>query len=316
MAPSATVVPTASAGGGGYGNGTTFSISLYNEAGESVKHLVVDQPAGSILGDFTVQNPAFAPRAGQQALILLNGQTYIWNGDNDNGQHVNSGLYWIKLVYRDSYGNVTAYIHSVVVLAVGNEVRVRIFNSAGEEVRTLLAYAYGTSQPTRIQPDKSTLVVGGVAPSDTITFDLGGLSVAWDGKNSLGQRVDSGVYTVQLESDSMGGVLHVGTTSVTVINVAGSVLGGARILPNPVPAGVQRFALVMPSAPAGTEVIGRLYNLAGELIHSSTNGMNPQRLNFDLNGRQVSGGVYILAVTARAPWGMVERQNYKLVMVR
>ena len=35
---------------------------------------------------FKVQDPAFAPQAGQQAIIIVDGVTYLWNGSNDNGQ--------------------------------------------------------------------------------------------------------------------------------------------------------------------------------------------------------------------------------------
>lgn len=282
-----------------------------------MKTVALNEPVSGTLGDFSVQNTTFAPAAGQQAYILVDGKTYLWSGDNDNGQQVSSGLYWVKLFYTDSYGNVTAWIHEVVVLAVGNEVRVRIFNSAGEEVRLLAAYAYGSQQPTRLVPDATSMTFSSDPSTPSkLNFDLGGLSVAWDGTNSLGQRVDSGVYTVQLESGSMGGSIVIATTSVTVLNAGGSVLTGAVVGPNPLHSDQSVIQLRMPSAPAGTEVIARLYNVAGELIMTATNSMQPDRLFFDIGGHAVSSGVYLMAVTAKAPWGQVERKTYRLVMVR
>jgi hypothetical protein len=317
-APTLTPLPPGGGGGDGIGNGTSFSITLYNEAGEAVKVLALDEPAGLTLGDFTVQNPAFAPQSGQQALIIVDGQTYLWNGSNDNGQQVSSGLYWVKLSYRDNYGNVTAYIHEVVVLAVGNQVLVRIFNSAGEQVRLLAAYAYGDQQqPTRLVPDSSSIAFGpDGGPLNKLTFDLGGLSVEWDGLNDLGQRVNSGQYTVQLQSGSMGDAPVIATTSITVLNADGSVLTGALVGPNPLGSDQNVVQVRMPGAPVGTLVTGRLYNVAGELIMSAANDMQPDRMSFDLGGRNIAGGIYLVAVTAKAPWGQVERRTFKLVVVR
>jgi hypothetical protein len=282
-----------------------------------VKVLALDEPAGLTLGDFTVQNPTFAPQAGQQALIIVDGRTYLWNGSNDNGQQVSSGLYWVKLSYRDSYGNVTAYIHEVVVLAVGNQVLLRIFNSAGEQVRLLAAYAHGGQQPSRLIPDSSSIAFGpDGGPLNKLSFDLGGLSVEWDGLNDLGQRVNSGQYTVQLQSGSMGGAPIIASASITVLNADGSVLGGAVVGPNPLGAGQSVVHVRMPGAPTGTLVTGRLYNVAGELIMSAANDMQPDRMSFDLGGRSISSGIYLVAVTAKAPWGQVERKTFKLVVVR
>ena len=91
---------------------------------------------------------------------------------------------------------------------------------------------------------------------------------------------------------------------------------GAVVGPNPLTQGQSVAQLYLPSATAGTQVTARLYNLAGELIMTATNDLDPKRLYFDVGKRQVSGGVYVMAVTAKAPWGQVERKTYKLVVVR
>jgi hypothetical protein len=299
---------------------SSFDITLYNPAGELIRDIALKQPLilGSTLGDFTIEDPTFAPQAGQQAVILVNGQTFLWNGSNNNGQQVSSGIYYVKLSSTDSNGNLIVYTHEVVVLAVGNLVQVRIFNSAGEEVRTLASYAYGSQQPTRLQPDVTSMAFGpDPSMGSKINFDLGGLTVPWDGTNALGQRVASGTYTVQLVSQSMGGGASIiATTSVTVINASGGVLAGSMAGPNPMLPSDTVLWLRVPNAPAGTHLIARLYNLAGELIMTARNDLQPDRLSFDMGGRPVSGGVYIMSVTAVAPWGEVERRNYKMVLVR
>jgi flagellar hook assembly protein FlgD len=264
--------------------------------------------------DFKVTDPAFAPQAGQQAAIIVDGTTYVWNGTNDNGQQVSSGIYYVKLEEHDSYGNVISYVQQVVVLAVGNQVKLRIYNSAGEEVKTLYSKAYGLQAPSHLNPDKNTLALGADG-SDKIAFDLGGITAYWDGTNNSGNRVDSGTYTVKLEVQNLSGAQTVAATQVTVINAASVILGDPLIAPNPVPAAATSFQLRWKALP-GIQVTARLYNVAGELIMTATNGLSPDRLVFDLGGRQVSGGIYLVAVTAKAPWGSVSRNTLKMVLVR
>lgn len=283
-----------------------------------MKVVALDQPVTGSLGDFTVKDPAFAPLAGQTAAIIVDGKTFLWNGSNDSGQQVSSGLYWVKVTTKDSYGNVTAFIHEVTVLAVANQYRLRVFNSAGELVRTLAVTTFSSgTAPKRLLPDVSAIAFG-PDPSSVakVNFDLGGVSVAWNGLNDMGVRVQSGTYTVQLESESLGAASTIASTSVVVLNSGESVLNGGFILPNPVPASAASFTLRLPHSPAGTVVTARLYNVAGELIMTSVNDMLPDRVNFDLGGRTVSGGLYLVAVTAKAPWGEVERKTFKMVMVR
>ena len=283
-----------------------------------MKVIALNKPEITSTQDFTVTSPAFAPQAGQTAAIIVDGVTYLWNGANDNGQQVSSGIYYIKLEEHDSYGNVIVYTNQIVVLAVGNQVRLTVFNSAGEAVKTLMVSTYaGNQAPSHIVPDKTTLVLGGdgSANTDKITFDLNGYPVSWDGTNNAGQRVTTGTYTVQLEVQNYAGAQTISTTQVSVINAGGPVLGGAYIAPNPVPASASSFQVYWKALP-GIDVTARLYNVAGELIMTATNAMNPDHLVFDMGSRPVSGGIYLVAVTAKAPWGSTEKTTLKMVVVR
>jgi hypothetical protein len=66
----------------------------------------------------------------------------------------------------------------------------------------------------------------------------------------------------------------------------------------------------------GMSVVGRLYNLAGELIAEGYNGPNGSKLMIELGGRNISSGVYVVVLTAQAPWGTVQRKSLKLVIIR
>ena len=63
-------------------------MAIYNEAGEQVMVLALNVPVQNIPQNFTIQNAVFSPQAGTQAAILVNGMTYLWNGNNSSGQPV------------------------------------------------------------------------------------------------------------------------------------------------------------------------------------------------------------------------------------
>jgi flagellar hook assembly protein FlgD len=286
-----------------------------------VKDLAVSSPAVTNPAmDFGINTTAFAPQNGQVALILAGGQTFSWTGINNSGQFVQNGTYTIDLTTTDDFGNVQTKALTVTVLSSANTYTLQIFNSAGELVDQLVVANYGSNAPSRISPDKTSIAVGeGSGPSSTINFDLGnGSSIAWDGVNSQGQKVQSGTYLAELVVNHEGTAASVATVSVTVLNVAEGLLDSAILAPNPVNManGGNGTVILQMNVPSGTAVIGRLYNIAGELVLSSTNQMQPNQLRFDMGGHQASSGIYILAVTAQAPWGTVERKSFKLVMMR
>lgn len=299
-----------------------FNLTIYNSAGEAVRNLTLGNASFvDPATDFGIDTPTFAPKNGQVAKITAGGQTFDWSGDNDSAQHLKNGVFYVKLEYTDPFGHVETMTKEVTVLSSGQFYSVVIFNSAGEEVKSLKVGINGNNAPSRIEPDKKSIAVGsGSGPAGQVSFDLGnGSSVTWDGTNSQGQRVNSGTYVAQLIVTHDGAPKNVATVSVTVLNIAEGLLSGAVLAPNPlilIGGAGTGVAILRLNAPSGVEVIGRLYNMAGELVLTASNDMVPGELRFDLGGRQVSSGVYILAVTAKAPWGTTERKNFKLVMVR
>ena len=200
------------------GNGsTTYSINLYNQAGELVKTITTDTPETTKINDFTITNPDFSPQAGQQAAIVVDGKTYLWSGANDNGQQVSSGIYYVKTEVVDNHGNTTVYIHAVTVLALGNQFSLKVYNSAGELVRTLVIATFNSG----LAPDKLTVGQSAVAfgpNGGQFVFNVGPGNATWDGKNDLGQLVAQGDYTVQLVSQTMGGPYTINQVGVTVLS--------------------------------------------------------------------------------------------------
>lgn len=304
-----------------------FTITIYNSAGEEVKTIAAGSPAANDpQGDFSLDKSAFASKNGQVLLITAGGQVLTWAGDDNGGQFIQNGVYYVKLESTDQFGHVATVTHEVSVLSAAHFYSVKIFSSSGEEVNSLVVSAYGANAPSHFSEDKKSIAVGsGTGSAGTVTFDLGnGSTVTWDGTNSHGEHVMSGSYMAQLTETHDGAPKSVSSLPVTVLNVAEGLLGGAVVAPNPLnllgmgghPRAGAGVAIVQLKTPASVQVIGRLYNLAGELILTATNDMAPGQLTFDLAGRQVSSGTYIIALTAKAPWGTVERRTLKLVMMR
>jgi hypothetical protein len=300
-----------------------FTLSVYNSAGELVKTLSSNNP--SLInpqGDFALSANTFAPQNGQALTVTAGGQSLLWTGNNNNSQLIQNGMYYVTLQSTDQFGHVETTTKQITVLSSALSYTVDIYNSSGEMVDQLAASGYGNNAPSGLGPNRSTIVVGpGAGSSGSVVFNLGnGSSVTWNGTNGQGQQVQSGSYTAQLAvSHDNGAAVTVDTASITVLNTAQGLLSGAVLAPNP--ASLQGLgkgggSTLFLNTASGVQVVGRLYNLAGELVLQSTNDMAPNKLQLDLGSHALSSGVYILSVTAQAPWGTVERKNFKMVVIR
>ncbi|HXC64026.1 MAG TPA: hypothetical protein VNZ67_06685, partial [bacterium] len=295
--------------------GTTFSINLYNQAGELVKTITSAMPVHGNLNDFTITNPDFSPQAGQEAAIIVDGKTYLWDGTNNSGQQVNTGVYYVKTEVVDNHGNDTVYIHPVTVIALANQFSLKVYNSAGELVRTIVLGNYGTGvAPTTLSVVGQKAVAFGPGGGQ-FTFNVGPGTVTWNGQNDEGQLVQQGGYTVQLVTQGMGSPYSVDSVAVTVLSAYGSVLAGAFVAPNPVPANAGFVTVVLPAATSACHITARLYNVAGELVMIGNNDLNYGQITFPTGGRRVAGGIYVVALTAIGTWGQAERHSVHFVIV-
>ncbi|HXB96936.1 MAG TPA: hypothetical protein VNZ54_02720, partial [bacterium] len=266
------------------------------------------------LNDFTITNPDFSPQAGQEADIIVDGKTYLWDGSNNNGQQVTSGVYYVKTEVVDNNGNDTVYIHPVTVIALANQFSLKVYNSAGELVRTLALGNYGNGlAPNSLSTGQKAVAFG--PNGGQFTFNVGPGTINWNGLNDQGQLVQQGGYTVQLVSQGMGSPYTVASVDVTVLSVSGSVLAGAFVAPNPVPEGVGTVTVVLPGATSVCHITARLYNVAGELVMVGNNDMNYGKITFNTGGRRVAGGIYVVALSAVGPWGQAERHSVHFVIV-
>lgn len=307
------------------------SLSLYNSAGELVRTLYSGFAANPVS---MVQVAVNGPQAGgapvQVVVTGLGGDAgaeVVWNGMNNNGQSVQNGMYYLKLSSTNSFGQTSTLTKQVPVVGAGATATLAVYNSAGEVVTDfslagLPAAAVGAS----IAPLKGGAAV--VAPAGSTSTASGGLdiqlalangateTVYWNGRNSQGQPLQPGSYTVQFTAVQPGsGPL---TKSMPVILLAGpdpspqAMAASALIAPNPVLASTGAFT-VQYTGDGLDSAWAQVYSLDGELLGSCGAGPGGGPLNF--RGKW-SGGVYLVDFEVRDGQAVLARKVLKLAVVR
>jgi len=201
-------------------------LKIFNSAGELVDDIIQEKSvSGNIL--LQVNNTIGLSEVGNNNVSIIYGDQvgdYInWNGKNAQGAIVQSGTYEMEIIVRTSAGNTIITSKTVTVLVEGNEfisnikvqpnpfvtsrinesvtgsvlftwisgstgtVRVKIYNVAGELIRTLGA---------NVQDGKAQ----------------------WDGKTVAGNPASSGIYICVLEAKSDTGYSNKVIVRFAVIN--------------------------------------------------------------------------------------------------
>lgn len=305
-----------------------ISVDVYNSAGERVCTVYAGasaNPAGaaqlSVGGPGAGGGPITAVLAG----LGVPGQPDLfWYGQNDGGQAVQNGVYYLKISSQDPFGTVTSRSLAVTVLTGGQVYMLVVYNSAGEVVRSFNLGGLA-SQPVDVAVQGTggggTLVSGVDASSGAplggvqlrVTLANGSVTlVAFDGLNDLGQPLASGSYMLELQSRSAGQASTVKVLVLTVLKGGGGGgLTSALVAPNPVPAQgpVQVHYLPRP----GVRVRGRLYDLAGEWVDSAADAGGSGWLIFR---RSMAGGAYMVVLTADRGGAVLERRVLKAAILR
>ena len=120
-------------------------------------------------------------------------------------------------------------------------------------------------------------------------------SVLWDGTNSQGIAVASGLYLVQLVSSQNGQSQVVVVKPVQVLQVAGGdVLATAIVAPDPAPAGSPAVWLQYdPTRLMGMLPTCQLYDIAGEKVADSADPGHSGKIDVT-GGKQLAGGLYLV----------------------
>jgi len=219
---------------------------------------------------------------------------------SDAAMYVQGGVYTIKAEIKDPFGGISTLTKQVTVLPGGTQQWLRIYNSAGEVVRSVkLGSIPGAA---RLSTDGSfglELDANG-APLSSLKIDVEGNSgvqtTGWNGLNDLGVPVASGAYNIQLVSIEGGREVVVTARTVIVIKVNDpmAVLESALVAPNPVPATDKEIRVYYnPALLMGYRAKAQLYNLAGELVSESADAGNTGVI-YLATDRAISGGIYLV----------------------
>jgi flagellar hook assembly protein FlgD len=300
-------------------------VILYNSAGEVVRSLydgfTHTQAVGIRSETLSVMVEGRLPVAIHIDGITLDGaaQPIVWLGDNDNGQTVSNGTYYLKVETLDPFGTVTTLSHAVSVLGNHNGNSLAIFNSAGELVRKIPL----DGLPAGLVDFDSRLVDGN-GGADGVKFDLldgDGVLHAWewDGLNEQGQPVASGSYVVRLLRTDLGVGVTVKSIGIVLLQAPNdalrSLLDSAVVGPNPWGPGHSQGAAQLRYSPqAGRQAVARAYNLAGELVSSGIDPQGSGRLSLPMDG--LASGIYLIVFEAVDGPARLGRRTLKLAVVR
>jgi hypothetical protein len=290
----------------------TARVKVYNSAGEEVGILyealgLYLQPTG-----MSVIQGGFLPDSGGKGLLSLEGPglTLAWDGKNAQGQIVSSGVYYVSVEVKDAFGKLETWTSPLSVIRTETFATVQVFNSAGELVWSQKQPLTSTAQ---LSLSSRELLPTTTGSGLKIQYGAGASDfILWNGLNSAGLAVTSGIYIIEVTQDSPGAAKKVYTASVTVLQLSGQIFDALLPSANPVPAGMNQVTITLTGAGSGTVATGGAYSLAGDLV-GTLSGTNT--LTWDIPGTLASG-VYLVRVEATNTLGRRRAAIVKIALLR
>lgn len=312
----------------------TLEIAVYNSAGEIVKFitttLISGEPKDVLVMTGGKETTIFNPKEDGLTIKLPGIQSpgqeggdftseFMWDGMNTAGATVLPGSYFIKLSVKDQYNHVMTRVKDIQVLYIDKYLRLSIYNSAGELVQRINADSV---------PDAITeLTVNDIAAvgksSQTVEIQYAaGQVIKWDGKNSDGRFVQTGMYEIMLELDSGNGFKTTASKSVTVFNdESNKFISGIKIFPNPVTVNKSFTKPVNiswnPGVPGKMTI--EVYNMASELVSRVNADLagGTAQWNIDtFTGKECTGGIYMMLLHAQTSFGGTQNAMAKFAVIR
>ena len=302
-------------------------IAAYNSAGERVK--LIFEGASQIQLDGGKLSAGNLVEGGLAMQLTFSGQLggagfgVSWDGQNDSGQMVGGGFYYIKVEFSDPFGKTTSYISQVAVVDARPFQSLVIYNSAGEAVRhvalpggTVYSELSLADQAFALDEDPATGL-----PSQQYKLGLrdnaGNSSVLpWDGLNDQGVPVKPGSYSVVLISKQGLSDSKVMTRSFVVLDGGGyDPFKHSVLAPNPVKASDGSLWVNYRPCPLGTRRIqAQLFNLAGESVAlglaEAGSGL------FELKLPYLASGTYILRISMQEGPAVLKIKFIKVAILR
>jgi len=295
-----------------------MSIGVYNEAGELVRSITVTTTSSEPLGvglydsNGNTTNVIVPGTPGALSIAVPGIETpgsqnknqtvsFQWDGTNNAGQDVANGVYYIQETTTDTFGHTEIITKPVTAINAANYAQINIYNSAGEIVQSIAAPYDGSSEISlnliSNTGNNSVFVVGNGNQPMTITYTASNF-ITWNGTDTQGNYVSSGVYEVQLVVKTEQGLKVVASKTITILNQPNnSILNGLKSYPNPYVGDGTTPQLMIAWTPGTQGAIRiKIYNIAGELVRTLTGDLNLGYVNWDLRatgGQKVSSGTYI-----------------------
>jgi flagellar hook assembly protein FlgD len=149
---------------------------------------------------------------------------------------VANGTYYLKVDSVDPYGSVTSVTKPVNVNREISKVTVKIYNGAGELVRTLYAETTAPKDKVTNMTLSTSVIRPGGDGQDGVPSTVGivlstGTAAIWDGRADNGSYVADGTYYVDATMENAGSGTTTITRTLSVLGSKGST-GNAVVRPN------------------------------------------------------------------------------------
>lgn len=257
------------------------------------------------------------------ATLGMGGTVFTWDLTNAQSQEVDPGKYYIKTEVTDEYGHVNVIIKDVMVVRIEEYIELKIYNSAGELVRTIRQ----TGVPV---PDMADLSYMG----DIIVIEKNGSAVGikygptmseslpWDGKTEEGKVVSSGNYELQLTVKTETGNITGASKTVVVLREDKTYLEKLEIWPNPFtmitfPAQVSFNWTCLTAGETGDAYV-RVFNVAGELVWQARAALEAGTVAWNLrtaSGEHISRGFYFCVIITKNAQGYTDMKTQKMAVL-
>lgn len=314
-----------------------IEVSVYTTSGELVKRVVYEPSRGNIIDASFVINGGNGTDlfiAEGSLDIVINGieipatygtgsTTFTWDAKNEQGQYAIPGLYYVNIIETDPYGHVNTITKEITVQNLRGYVELRIFNNAGELVRTIRDYSKnGVGYKLTVENMPDTVAIdpsGEKEVSINFTGNLGS-SFAWDGRNEDGITVSNGIYQMQvIVVNEFTGITSV-AKSVTVLSTGITEFMGAIVIaPNPYRGGAGGLVEIRWASSAAGSARIMIINAAGELVRELSAALESGVVAWDTTntrGAAVSNGLYIVIIEGRSTAGYFDRKTQRLAVLR
>lgn len=312
-----------------------FTLEVYNAAGERVK-IIGQATINALMSGFDAMigntvTSVFNATEGSMTFrfpgiwtdeqINVPYVDFSWDGTNDNGQNISQGVYYIKAMVLDEYGHTKATIKEIQLIRSEKYVRVSIYNSSGELVKRIeQSYVPGMQVQVSLETDEVFHVSGG---NNSTVIKLGAAgTMEWDGRNTFGSLVSSGIYEISMElKQSTSYTLYASKTMAVLNESSGPIMSAIKAYPNPAMAGEGSNAVIHFQwlATSKGKVTIRVYDVAGGLVAKIDAKIEDLFVDWDMttqDGSRLAGGLYAAVIEALTQPGVREKTTIKLAVIR